>query len=110
MSGQKCIRLDHARVGHGDNSLDPNPWLERKPGATEKYLFQYLRKVRAETPNPDNVLYIEDSEKWKYQIVFSQTGLAYERPSEIGGQVLQFRQAHHHEGFRESVHLALCRR
>jgi hypothetical protein len=80
----------HARVGHGDNSLDPNPWLEGKPGASEKYLFQYLRKVRAETPNPDNVLYIEDSKKWEYQIVFSETGLAYERPTEIGGQVLQF--------------------
>jgi hypothetical protein len=79
----------HARVGHGENSLDPNPWLEGKPEAPDKYLFQYLRKVRAETPKPDNVLYIEDSEKWKYQIVFSKTGLAYERPSEIGGLVLQ---------------------
>ncbi len=79
----------HARVGHGENSLDPNPWLEGKPDAPEKYLFQYLRKVRAETKNPDNVLYIEDSAKWKYQIVFSQNGLAYERASEIGGLVLQ---------------------
>jgi len=79
----------HARVGHGDNSLDPNPWLEGKPEAPEKYLFQYLRKVRAVGPKPDNVLYIEDSEKWKYQIAFSETGLAYEHASEIGGLVLQ---------------------
>ena len=65
-----------ARAGHGENSLDPNPWLDGKPGTPEKYLFQYLRKVRAEAPKPDNVLYIEDSEKWKYQIPFSETGLA----------------------------------
>ena len=47
-----------ARVGHGEYFLDPNPWLDGKPGTPQKYLFQYLRKVRAETPKPDNVLYI----------------------------------------------------
>jgi hypothetical protein len=26
--------------------------------------------------SPDNVLYSEDSERWKYQIAFSETGLA----------------------------------
>ena len=79
----------HARVGHGDNVLDPNPWLNGDPDAKEKYLFEYLRRVRAETPNPDNVVYIEDSDKWKYQVVFSEYGLAYERQSAKGGQILQ---------------------
>lgn len=79
----------HARVGHGDNVLDPNPWLNNDPSAKEKYLFQYLRTVRADMPKPDNVLYIEDSDKWKYQIVFSETGLAHERLSTMGGQMLQ---------------------
>jgi len=78
----------HARVGHGDNVLDPNPWLKDDPDAKEKYLFQYLKRVRAEMPNPDNVTYIEESERWKYQIVFTPTGLAHERDAEIGGNML----------------------
>jgi hypothetical protein len=80
----------HARVGHGeDPTNDPDAWLREEEGATEKYLFQYLRRVRAENPSPDNVQYIEDSDRWKYQVVFSESGLAYERFSEMGGQVLQ---------------------
>jgi hypothetical protein len=72
----------HARVGHGESELDPDPWLKGDPDANEKYLFEYLRRVRADVPKPDNVLYIEDSEKWKYQVVFTETGLACERSIE----------------------------
>jgi hypothetical protein len=72
----------HARVGHGENQLDPDPWLKGDADAKEKYLFEYLRRVRADGPKPDNVLYIEDSEKWKYQVIFSETGLACERSME----------------------------
>ncbi len=86
----------HARVGHDPNApLDPDEWLTKAhanpdPGGSgEKYLFEHLRKVRAEENNPDNVLYIEDSEKWKYQVVFSGQGLACERNAASGGLMLQ---------------------
>jgi hypothetical protein len=71
---------DHARVGHGESSThDPDPWLRGEPGAEEKYLFQYLRRVRKDLGNRvDNVRYIEDEERWRYQIVF-RDGKAHER-------------------------------
>ncbi len=82
---------DHARVGHGEDALnDPDPWLRGEQGAHEKYLFQYLRRVRA-VPNgekPDNVRYIEDTDRWKYQVVFTPQGLAHERQADVTGQVL----------------------
>lgn len=70
---------DHARVGHGpESNQDPDPWLRGE--AEEKYLFEYLRNVRAaDGGKTDGVRYIEDEDRWNYQIVFRDDGMACER-------------------------------
>lgn len=85
----------HERAGHDASDVKlPDPWLDPNSQQPEKYLFQYLRKVRAEKPDyVDGVNYIEDSDRWKYQVVFSPQGLAYERLSGDGNVVLNQQRA-----------------
>lgn len=79
----------HARVGHGpDSNQDPDPWLRGE--TKEKYLFEHLRKVRAENDGvQDNVKYIEDEERWNYQIVFREDGLACQRIVQQKGVIIR---------------------
>jgi len=67
---------NHARVGHdAESKQEPDPWLRGE--ADEKYLFEYLRKVRSEVAVVDEgVKYIEDEERWNYQVVFREDGAA----------------------------------
>lgn len=68
----------HARVGHGMDNV-PDPWL-RGEVKDEKYLFQYLSKVRRDHDSQiDGVRYIEDEDRWNYQVVFRDDGYACER-------------------------------
>jgi hypothetical protein len=86
----------HERVGQDASDVKlPDPWFDPQNVKAEKYLFQYLRRVRAENEGAesDSVQYIEDSDRWKYQVVFSETGLAYERLSGTGNLVLNQERA-----------------
>ena len=83
---------NHARVGHDPNlPNEPDPWLHddpKNPQCSEKYLFQYLRRVREQHgAQEDGVHYIEDSEKWRYQIVFDDQGFANKRFCRLQGQL-----------------------
>jgi hypothetical protein len=86
---------NHDRVGHDANDAkQPDLWLDPNSQSQEKYLFQHLRKVRAENSAAiDEVKYVEDSDRWKYQVVFSPQGLAYERLSAEQGKVLNQERA-----------------
>ena len=79
----------HARVGHGaDSNQDPDPWLRGE--TEEKYLFEYLRKVRQENGGvQDNVKYIEDEDRWNYQIVFRDDGTACQRFVQQKGVIIR---------------------
>jgi hypothetical protein len=78
----------HARVGHDENSNQlPDPWLRGDDSAPEKYLFQYLRRVRQELKGAeDGVRYLEDEERWEFQVVFEQH-LARRRFLESKGRI-----------------------
>lgn len=76
-------------MGHGPGSnQDPDAWLRGE--TDEKYLFQHLRKVRAENGGvADNVRYIEDSDRWKYMLVFTDNKLACQRTLKTKGEIVR---------------------
>lgn len=78
-----------ARVGHGPGSnQDPDAWLRGE--TDEKFLFQHLRKVREENNGvADNVRYVENSDRWKYLLVFPDTKLACQRTFKTKGQIIR---------------------
>jgi hypothetical protein len=82
---------DHARVGHGpDSNQEPDPWLRGE--SDEKYLFEYLRKVRAENGGvQDGVKYVEDEERWNCQVVFRDDGVACLRIVQQKGKIIRGR-------------------
>lgn len=79
----------HARVGHGaDANQEPDPWLRGE--VEEKYLFEYLRKVRRDDGNvQDGVKYVEDEERWNYQVVFREDGTACQRFVQQKGVIIR---------------------
>jgi hypothetical protein len=79
----------HARVGHGPDSIqEPDPWLRGE--SDEKYLFEYLRKVRAENGGvQDGVKYVEDQDRWNYQVVFRDDGIACLRFVQQKGRIVK---------------------
>lgn len=79
----------HARVGHSaDSNQEPDPWLRGE--SDEKYLFEYLRKVRAENgAAQDGVKYVEDQERWNYQVVFRDDGMACLRFVKQRGEIIK---------------------
>jgi hypothetical protein len=85
----------HERVGHDPDVLQgPDPWLQGGKNADEKYLFEYLRKIRAENGGQqDNVKYVEDQERWSYQVVFGDDGFACLRFVQQKGRIIKEKRA-----------------